>query len=220
MLCCSFNVYFPFNNFHRRSMFFSARTNFILVYSTSHLLCRLPTTFIFISDPGWISGIPTRGSYTRSNIGKGIHKIREYLYHCDTGAEYPIMLLPLSYRDSWQHWRVGLKIWGEGAGGWFQSTHEYKLPNLFLIPTKIARISVEFDRNFPDFSRFNFFWGVAAPCSPPASYAYGWQGRVWLVCIYDSNTYELVRLNELKFCSMSLDIEIILNLQSSNSNIE
>ena len=32
--------------------------------------------------------------------------------------------------------------------------HEYRLPDLSLISAKIARISAEFDKNLPNFSRF------------------------------------------------------------------
>lgn len=34
-----------------------------------------------------------------------------------------------------------------------------------MISAKIARISVEFDKNLPNFSKLNFFWGAAAPLS-------------------------------------------------------
>ena len=62
-----------------------------------------------------------------------------------------------------------LKILEGRTGEWFQPTDECKLPDL-IIPgsKKFARISVEFDRNLPDFSRFKLLWGISCP----ALYAY------------------------------------------------
>ena len=50
-----------------------------------------------------------------------------------------------------------------GANEWFRSTHEYKLPDLSLNTTKIARILVAFGKTGPNFLDPNFFGGAAIP---------------------------------------------------------